>query len=1040
MSIPTNNYASVDAATYTSPWNVETDDTRRVNGHSVFSKDTSGVSTDSTSEVNKNAYVAFSDKPNLPPPVSDVGGASITGQSSGLESIDFMNMSLSDFTTKMTGTVGNMLSDISVSSGLSESNPLADALSASIDGLSDADLKALDPSRTPEQVRALLFFAAAHPEAVVTPEVRAAAAILIDSAMTETGLPFDSEALTALDGMLALMQNESLVAAMSKMDLPKEIKDLLVLAASIPALAEALPAELKAILAELKGVVDASINIPYGVPAGWQMTDGAELALMEGAKFDQQVISKLKDMLEDGKITPEQFNKMRSDYYLGTETSSSAVGAIVKELQAGLQLPEGYRFPVDKELFKAMLDGATVVAFKQKLSEVKPPLTADQQAQLLAALGGQKSVDLPADLQAVFAKAKIGAIDAVKGQFQLPGAWMPNVEGLGAAAVNLNTPEMILRQSGIDTVKEMKALSLSLTEQLAVKTGRISTTINITDYLGAVSAALLGLQETLYAVSAANAETVRRMNVVNRDTVLSKLDAKKKQLEDIKNAHNKQQIQAVAGQYGMMVGMIVLMVFCPYLIPMILAIMVAMIVAMIIGAMKGGKLDATNGPFELAAEGAGLPVKAIWIMLSVLCPLLMLIASIVDLMFMGGKSIIDPVLKVYGVSQAVRSKITMALQMIMIVAVIIAMIVCMVVPGLQGASVALAQSLGSTFAAIAGGIGSGAAALGSAMGSTAQMVVQVIISLAVRLAQIISRALTFAANALEKLGSLGKALSSGLKTAANSVDDFIKAGKDAIKMIDAGKSLNSTVAELMKNTARLLERLENGVAKYAGMVTDKVEQGLGQLFSGVGKAITAIADKLAIRQALDWVVNNFNKLVNYIVQQWDDLIRGMGLDQSKQVRVLNAELNIAKNDADNLARALKGASVDDHAELTTRLAVANQRVRNLEQGIVSLESELASGAATFVLQANVMLQTISGVIQTGWSVHNKVLEARIAMIKAEYEAYAREVEVFLKILGVALNRVMEQLQDIGEMIKKLVEMQKNMIKGMSDSMTRLSNA
>lgn len=1147
------------------PWAVQTLSPEEQQKTAALIKDTLATAGLTGNIVDGKLYVALISKPQLDAPTGGLGGANVGGKSVGLGDLNFTGMGPDAIADKMTELIDGMVGNIKSEMPPAE-NPVAAAIDAAINSLSDAKLEKLDPSRTPEQVKALLFFAVSHPEVVVSEEIRAAAASILDAAETETGQTFDSSTMAVLDGILGAMQNGSFIVALQALGLSPELNKLLTLAASIPALAAALPPDLQELLARVQAVVEQQIGVPFGVPSGWQLTNSADVELMAGARFDQDVMGKLQGMLDEGAISQDQFNELRSAYYLGQEGTSPVLQKIIEGLQASQLMPAGYRLPIDAESYQALLNGATFAAFKQNIVSVEPPLSNEQQAMLLMSLTSPAAFQsLPPELKAVFMESKSMAVGQTAATYHLPDSWEPDVQALAIAISNIGSPELALRQSAINLLTEMLSIAKALIGEINTKTGGAITSpapptgaqpTSIASYMDAVSEALLGLQDQLHAASAASGQVIRRLNLVNKDTMTTKLEKQQKELADVKAAHTKQQVQGLVGQYGMMVGLVVMMIFCPYLIPVAIAMMIAMMAMMIAGAAKGMKLDDTHGPLDLMAKGADLPVKMIWVMLTVMFPIAMAVMGLVDLMFTGGKGLIEPALKAYGVPETVISKVLMALQLASILAMILLMIAFAVIPGLQPLAAAMAEAMGQMFGAVAAGV----AAVASGVGKTVKAVVEVAIA-AVR---ILGEALETLGSAVKDLGKIGKFFGTGLENAGGSLGKLAEELSTLLAAgIREGKNLGVIAKEIAQRLSLKVEQFEVWIGK--GM--DKVGSGLTAGLQGTLKGVMGAGNYTKMADGLE-------RLGATIEKAWSDLLKIVNLDKSPAQREMVAKLDglkgevaaqqaflpkgytspeqlkaiagnriaaeeavanlkampmprsqavqaqleaaeqtlakadealteavkrlVAKNpnmawfenqtlEAQQAVARLKARpiplSVEDEAQLVQaevalknaqsaelnvadlaasgawnkaelplakleesqladveRLAMTELKVSETEAALLKLESEQSLAASAFVEQMQLFWQGAAGVVQAGWGAYNKVLEGQIALIKGAFEAYAVETEAFLKILTAVINNAMAQLQDLGDTVKRLVDMQSNMTKGMSECMTRLSAA
>lgn len=1128
MGSPISNWDASQSVAFTSPWVVESATPNVLENIQNQIKDTLSTAIQPEGSIDfKGVYTAEMTKPQLEVPVDGAGAASANGQSVGLSSLGFNNITGDVVLNKMAelvkGFTENISGSLSASVADTQANALAGAIEQTVNALTDAQLEKIDGSKTPEQVQALILFAIAHPEAPVSPEIQALAATIIASAEQQTGLSFDAASMQSLDLVLAGMQRGAFALALESLDLPAVDKNLLTLAASLPDLAKSLPPELKELLATVMEHVHTEVGLSYGIPEGFQFSDSAQIESMEGARFDQKVVGQLQDMLEDGKLTSAQFNELRSAYYLGQESSSPVLKELVQQFQAAGHLPADYRFPIDKEPYTAMLDGATFAAFKSNIADVQPPLSAEQQAQLMAALGSPAAQqNLPSDLKATFNAVKSMAIGEVATQYKLPGSWQPSAQGLSMAATNfvgdvaktsLVGKELAARQDMLNTVKEMVGLSENLVKCMCGKQSPMR--ITIMNYMGVVSAALMGLQDQLYAASAADAHVIHGLNAINRDTTLTKLEKQRKQLEDVKSAHTKQQIQAVAGQYGICAALIAVMIICPFLVPIILGIMIGLVIGMIANAIRGGPgLSATRGPLDIACQGLGIPIKTLYIILSVLCPFAMAIAGFMDLMFTGGKGVIAPCLAAYGVPKAAIDKFLIALQVIFVVAMILFTIACYLFPPLAPLGAAMTAAIAKVFGAIASVITTAV----STIARGAKMVIDVVLSAIKGAGELLvegSKNLGSLKSLGDVVARVGQAMIDFATKAQTLVDDILRKAAIKIKHVIAvgADKFEAGMGALGRGLERRLERIGNAFKELGNLIK---AAGKSMLTDKQYQAVSAFLENVAAKFAV--LQTGMNELQTAVAQSWDDALKRVGLDTTPEMRALQAEATLAEQNltkTEDVLRACVGPEkagtvlksgdfaqitqiaqtnigrMDELATLTAqagsrptavqtaRIAELNKEIalataervrltRNLmqtehisgnmaeqqilkaglqraqlthaQEAVALMDQQITQMSSVFAQQVELLFQAFPQVVQAAWGIPNSILQGQIALIKAAFEAYAVETDAMLKILQAVINKVMENLQDMGQLIKKLIEMQDHMMKGMSDSMTRLSNA
>lgn len=866
--------------------------------------------------------------------------------------------------------------------------------------------------------------------ASLPPEVAAKAVGIVQKGEVSTGMKLNPDTAVFLDEAGAQIQRGAFAAAMDKAGLSAEDKKIMSLANEIPGLAEALPPEQKQLLAELKQEAFQSTGAEYGIPADWNSAANSNAAVENaGISFDKGVGEILDNLLSEGKISQTEYNQMRTNYFV--YNGEGSVKDIVAEMQKSWGLPEDFRLPVMTESYLKMLDGAVFISFQDQIAAVSPPLSAEQKLQLTAALSSKEGAGgLPPNLQEVFGEIKSTAINGVVAEYGLAPQWQPQVESLATAIVNMISPEFKVQQAAINQIKEMLGLTVALNTEIELARGPSHTTISIATYMTSVSSALLGLQQQLYESAVVDAAATKRLSQVQADTNTTRLKKQREDLDEI--LEKKKKMAGLGGAFQW-----IIMVF---LAAILLPLFAAMMAMMVSGMAKGKGLSGTKGPFDVAAEGVGLPVKAFFIMLTVLCPVLMIVMALIDLMFTGGKGLMEPMLKSFGVPPALITKVLMALQMVTIVAMIVVMVILTMTPGGQAIAGQMAQSMGSMFSGMQSAGSTVAAAAGSAAAAAAGVVSTMgpIGQAAVAAATIVAEAVAFAAQLgvtlMKMFASLVGSLLEGIYSAVGTI----------VKTVgEAAKAIGQALANLSANATRTISTAASTVAEKLGLesVKQAVMENLAKLLEHVQKFLQKAVHKLGLDK---------NPAIDAAKQQLQTAQNKLsGLEQTKDQLMLNKEklqgvLDDALKSGDQQAttNAERQLKVIDQkiAQTNSKIDEAQAIVTQAQQGVVTAETQAANLAHTTVGQIEAMVSSVTGTMQAGVTINNNILEGQIALIKGALEAYKAETDAMLKIVSKVLNNMQNQLQDIASWIKGLTDLQQELMKKMSTTVSRLTSA
>jgi len=796
------------------------------------------------------------------------------------------------------------------------------------------------------------------------------------------------------------------------------MKNVMSLANEIPQLAEALPPAQKQLLASLKEEAFKSTGADYGIPADWNSAGRSQMALESGGfSFDTSVGQALESLLDDQKISVGEYNQMRTDYFV--YNGEGTVKDVVAELQKSSGLPSDFSFPVMSESYHKILDGAVFMSFQDQMGAVSPPLSGDEKQQLTTALSSPEGAkSLPENLQPIFAKVKASAINAVSEEYGLKAGWQPQIESMITAVINMISPEYKAQLAAFNQAKEMQQLTTSLNSEIVKSTGPTPTSISIASYMTAVSSALLGLQEQLYSSAVTDAAATKRLSQVQADTNTTKL---KKQREDLDEILEKKKKMAGLGAAFQWIIMIFLLAF-------LLPLFIAMTAMMVAGAANGKGLSGTKGPLDVAAEGVGLPVKAFFMMLMVLCPALMLLMTLIDLMFTGGKGLLEPMLKSFGVPPSVISKVLMALQMVTIVAMVVVMVILTLTPGGQAIAAEMAEAMAGTISGMESGAATVATAVGAAAGAAGAAVAalgpvgQAAVAAATMIAEAVAFAAQLGATLMKMFASLVGSLLDSLYTAVGSIVNTVG---------EAAKAIGQALANIASNASSKITTGVNAAIQRAGLegVKKTITDTLTRLLENVQKLLEKAVQKLGLddNPAIDAAKRQFTSSQNSTTSLEEQLkdLQGM-LSDLKQAKDPGMERNI---------KIIESKISQTQNKITT----AREVVEINKANFIAAQKEAATLASNTVSQIETIVSSVTGTMQSGITINNQILEGQIALIKGALEAYKAETDAMLKLVGKVLNNMQNQLQDIASWIKGVTDLQQEMMKKMSIAVSRITS-
>ncbi|MBA2726816.1 MAG: hypothetical protein H0U49_01410, partial [Parachlamydiaceae bacterium] len=614
------------------------------------------------------------------------------------------------------------------------------------------------------------------------------------------------------------------------------------------------------------------------------------------------------------------------------------------------------------------------------------------------------------------------------------------------------------------------------------------------NYLKVISAALTALQEVLFATTITNADLSKMMARIEKDAAIGRLAAEKKSIDEIKA---KQAKMAAMGPLKAIIMIIVMLLLWPLMVGtggMFGALLFTLMFVNTMAQSEGdiNKLDPFTAFTKTMSDlGTAIGGKSFGKVFKTIMAALVMVffpaGYLLDLS-MGDATLLTTLLTGLGIPADIVQYIVMAMQIIfMILTIGVSLVLApQIAAGQIGAIVTSITSrvtsmlpkfvvkILSMIMNFLEKVSSAANSVTSAMGKVAKGVLKAIKKFAL------------------------KSFFESEKSALKSVDDAGKAVVDAAKNVAKEESKLAKLQELAKNPDWSKSFLNRRELKQAGKSVEKAKNGQASAMKELKQAKESLGDTQRytqlISQAEDKVDDAASKLkwmkesgrsVDDIASAKDNLVKAekelMKVQDDIMEECIDKPARLlreAGKAADDVLKELDSAKIDHtKAEQSTKsakemLSDAKQALAkepdNTELKSMVDEAEKLFDDATKVqekaagkvedlqdafMQADYILQKASDkaiapltklaqsaemgmtVVQSGISINNSILQAQMAIIKGDLEAYIANIEMLIKIFQSLIAKLLQALKDLGKDLSNLGDMMQQSWSKQSQAMT-----
>jgi exonuclease VII small subunit len=1037
-----------------------------------------------TGETNNEAYKSPVDKPQIPPPIP---GADPTGMET-----------LTDILKNFPDQVLAAADQIPAADSKFETDA-----SELVSNLSDSELSEAGDGKPPELVKTMVEYGILHPDADLPPGIKAISEKISQQASQESGGELNPVVVAISDKAMDLSFQASIQGQLLNSGLSAEDQAKLNAAFQNPDFVSSLPPELQTIMKSMVSKAFAEVQEGFGMPDNFQFpSDAAGFDTKASTSVEKGVSSKIANMLQQGQLSPADAKALRTILYLGTSSAPNNAqltsmlqdirNAATKQVQKEIGFPTGYEPQIDGTVYDSILTGAYYNNIKKGISSQSPALSSADAASLMAAVGSPAAREkLSPELKAILSKIEGTALAKVSSQYSLPAGWKPNETMLAGAAERTSTTEFKVLQNvvstGIEYVNNAKSLATpdNLNAAFSANTG---TTIS--DYLKVVSAALGALQEVLFSKSMLEANLAHTEANIQLDASMGEV---KRRHDDLIKVEKQEKKEASMGPFKFIMELVLLIILTMFMGPFGVMLWIALFVNTMV--QEKGDISKTDmfGDFSKLmgeiGQAIGGPTVAKAFQVLACNPFFMLLDFLT-----GNGTLLSNGLQALGVSKAVAGYISMGVQVA--VTIIIAILVTVLTFG-AGAEVGvgmIAEALGSMAARVA----TTTAQMGSKVGEFAGKVIEQTAKMLEKIAGPFANSNGYMGDGVKMAADFTRAVLKELK----SFTDGAKKSEEAVmKFKDvadkAEKLVKNAEAELAKAEKQLdfikdLTGVKNALTKAIEKTADLAVKQVSKEWRQVVDQITERVTK--IFKDFDEAKDNLNTLSKQLEQAEKNVVK-------TQEKIAEASAKgVSKSEMKDLEKAAKNAK-EAVTELKQHVAQAEGRVESLTR---LLESEkqalknafedairatddpdiqsafsnlqhdtetvfnkmfevgekrrfLASAKSDFeialgefqekLMDATLPLakfanasQLIFGIAQASVSVNNNLVKAQIALIQGALEKYITEVEEFIKILQKLINKLLDEIAEMGKYLAQLGQVIQSMYQQAEQSFSKMAAA
>lgn len=472
-------------------------------------------------------------------------------------------------------------------------------------------------NKPPEELEAMVMYAIINPQADVPAPVKNLAAQITAKAEENTGNQLSTMDRVAFNQTIDEGYNVFFEKALENSGLPAVDQNKVAFAHYMPEYANSLPSNLKVVLQRSEAASKTELQKSMGVPASWTPPNGSKIFEAKlGLTYQHGVSDKLLEMRNNGQISQEQYNELRTLFF-NPEANTPHAATLLPMLKqvAGEQLnaiqkdagfPDGYTPPTNDASWNNMLTGAFYQTCQASIKNQNPPLSASDQAQLLAALTSpQARLALSPALKTALQGIEMEAASSVKQAYALPNTWMPSTSALNE--IGKSSPlQSLLQQVTHNAIDQMQERINIATKNLDSPAAKAVLTPDETNsyknFLKVVGMALNEFREGNYTASVKDGEIGHILNNIQHEAKMDQLEKQRNKLEEI-----QEKMKKMATMGPMMMAIIMVFLFF-IMIALIIATMGAMGPAA--AAMMQALQQAMQAAMQAAMSAATAAVEA----------------------------------------------------------------------------------------------------------------------------------------------------------------------------------------------------------------------------------------------------------------------------------------------------------------------------------------------------------------------------------------------------------------------------------------------
>lgn len=541
-----------------------------------------------------------------------------TSRNSGINSL----ISFGTATKKFVDQFNNFSKQFTYDQGEQQEKPsnFLDSVQQQLSKLSKQQMADLG-DKPPEELEAMVMYAVINPKADLPAPIKALAAQITAQAEESSGSQLTSMDRITFNQTIDEGYHVFFQKALENSGLSAADQNKVAFAHFMPQYADSLPSNLKAVLQQSEAASKAELQKSMGVPASWTPpNDSKTFEAEQGLTYQHQVCDKLLEMRNNGQISQEQYNELRTLFFdPGANTPHAATllpmlkqvaGEQLKTMQKDVGFPDGYTPPISDTSWNNMLTGAYYQTCQQSIGNQSPPLSSNDQARLLAALTSpQARQTLSPALKNTLQSIEMEASSSIKQTYALPDTWVPSTSALNAIGKSSPLESLPTRvvNNAIDQMQERINIATKMLDSPAVKAILTPEVANdYKNFLKAVGMALNEFREANYTASVRDGEVGHILNNIQHEAKTDQLAKQRKSMLEIQEKMKK---MATMGPVMMAIVMVIMAIIMALLVAATMG-GAAPAAAAIMGAVQSAIQSATTGAMAAATAAVSAAVEA----------------------------------------------------------------------------------------------------------------------------------------------------------------------------------------------------------------------------------------------------------------------------------------------------------------------------------------------------------------------------------------------------------------------------------------------